>query len=73
MAAALSYAKCRKHNAFRSTNQKVRVLDINAFLASILEIKHSDPLILKKIIQIGDAKGNMNPIPLIGNSVVGAW
>jgi hypothetical protein len=24
-------------------------------------------------IQVGDAKGNMNPVSLVGNSVVGAW
>lgn len=26
-----------------------------------------------KTIQIGDAKGNMNPVSLVGNSVVGSW
>lgn len=28
---------------------------------------------MHEIIQIGDTKGNLNPVSLVGNSVVGAW
>ncbi|MCP3944552.1 MAG: DUF2026 domain-containing protein, partial [Desulfobacteraceae bacterium] len=31
------------------------------------------PQKMQKTIQIGDSKGNLNPVSLVGNSVVGAW
>jgi len=31
------------------------------------------PEIMPETIQIGDSKGNLNPVSLAGNSVVGAW